>query len=432
MDSTSKVWLAVALWGGLTLPAQATPQYLVTDLGSLIYGEVIKLGANGDVTGTLTTPNDFQHALAYSESSGLVDLGTLGGRQSNGLDINASGQVTGWSDRGLGVVRPFLYTPGSGMTDLGALGGVSGSGNALNDAGQVTGWAHTAGFDGHAFLYTPGSGMTDLGTLGGQESEGYAINNSGQVAGRSTTAAGNDHAFRYSAGGGMLDLGTLGGLASGAQAINASGQVTGWATRADGSTHAFLYTDSTGMTDLGMLNYTQWDVGVDINSQGQVIGRYMLPGYKFGAFMYTPGGGVVDLGNLGGGETDIYALNDAGQAVGWSRFNQWNDTRAVVYRDGSLVDLNDLIGNAASQWVLEKASDINDRGDIIGMGLFEGSWHAFLLRPNMAFIVPEIDASSATGAVSLLAGMLAWAGERRRNRGQRPDGCRVYSGAHIS
>lgn len=422
MDSTSKAWLAAALWGGLALPAQAVPQYTVTDLGSLIYGEVMRIGAHGDVTGTLTTPSNFQHALSYSESTGVVDLGTLGGRQSGGLDINASGQITGWSDRGLGVVRPFLYTPGAGMADLGALGGVSGGGNALNDAGQVTGWAHTADFDGHAFLHTPGFGMVDLGTLGGHESEGYALNNGGQVAGRSATAAGNDHAFRYS-NGGMADLGTLGGLASGGLAINADGQVTGWANRADGSTHAFLYTDGTGMTDLGMLNYTEWDVGVGINGHGQVLGRYMS-GQQFGAFMYTPGGGVVDIGHLGGGETDMYALNEAGQAVGWSRATPTGGTRAVIYRNGALVDLNALIGGTTG-WLLEKANDINDRGEIIGMGLFEGGWHAFLMKPSLAFIVPELDAVEGTGALTLLAGALALAGERRRRRSQRPDDCKA-------
>jgi probable HAF family extracellular repeat protein len=335
MDTSSKAWLAAALWGGLALPAQAVPQYTVTDLGSLVYGEVMKIGADGDVTGTLTTPSHFQHALSYSESTGVVDLGTLGGRRSGGLDVNAGGQITGWSDRGLGVARPFLYAPGSGMTDLGTLGGVSGGGNALNDAGQVTGWAN----------------------------------------------------------------------------------------RADGSTHAFLYTDGTGMADLGMLNYTEWDVGVGINGHGQVIGRYMQSGYQFGAFMYTPGGGVVDIGHLGGGETDMYALNDAGQAVGWSRATTTGGTRAVIYRNGALVDLNALIGGTTG-WLLEKANDINDRGEIIGMGLFEGSWHAFLMKPNLAFIVPELDAAEGTGALALLAGALALAGERRR-RNQRPDDCRT-------
>ncbi|MGZ8219084.1 hypothetical protein [Methylomagnum sp.] len=424
MDSATKAGLALALCGGLATPAHATPQYSVTDLGSLIYGEAWDIGANGHVTGSISTPTRQQHAISYSDATGLVDLGTLGGRESLGLDVNASGQITGWADRGIGTVRPFLYSPGTGMTDLGTLGGLLGSGAALNNNGQATGWAQTADFDAHAFLYSQQTGMVDLGTLGGHESAGSAINNAGQVTGRSWTAAGHDHAFLYTPGTGMTDLGALGGLASGGEAINASGQVTGWANRADGSTHAFLYTGGTGMADLGLLNYTEWDVGVDINNRGQVIGRYMLPGYNFGAFMYSPGTGVVDIGHLGGGETDLYALNAAGQAVGWSKVTPWDATHAIIYRDGSLLDLNALIEPTAG-WLLAKANDINDRGEIIGMGLFEGSWHAFLLRPGGAFIVPELDAVAGTGALSLLVGALALVGERRRQGSKRAaaDGC---------
>jgi len=55
--------------------------------------------------------------------------------------------------------------------------------------------------------------------------------------------------------------------------------------------------------------------------------------------------------------------------------------RAFLYRGGVMEDLNRLIP-ARSGWVLDVAYAINDRGKVVGSGLWHGRRHAFLLtRP---------------------------------------------------
>jgi probable HAF family extracellular repeat protein len=67
------------------------------------------------------------------------------------------------------------------MTDLGTLGGRYSAALGINASGQVVGGASTAGSENQsAFLWQSGT-MTNLDTVGGIESSAYAVNASGQV-----------------------------------------------------------------------------------------------------------------------------------------------------------------------------------------------------------------------------------------------------------
>ncbi len=78
----------------------------------------------------------------------ITDLGTLGGA-SGGFGINASGQVTGTSFIAAdGPVHAFLWDPTTGMRDLGTLGGNISDGRGINASGQVTGLSTTAAGSG--------------------------------------------------------------------------------------------------------------------------------------------------------------------------------------------------------------------------------------------------------------------------------------------
>jgi probable HAF family extracellular repeat protein len=178
----------------------------------------------------------------------MVDLGTLGGSNSEAVDVNDAGQVVGSAQtEHFPTSRAFSWTAAGGMIDLGTLDN-SGSpspgsaANAVNANGLVVGLSQLQGPNftavTHAFTWSAGAGLSDLGTLGGDNSSAKAVNDHGQVAGTSQAPDGVYHAFSWTAAGGMVDLGELG--LDTAVVINNSGQIAG--TTVGGAARAVLWT----------------------------------------------------------------------------------------------------------------------------------------------------------------------------------------------
>lgn len=315
--------LAVCTLGVLCPLARAQPRYTVKDLGTL-GGEISvarAVNAAGDVVGSSATATSFSHAFLYRNGV-MTDLGVPIGSHSDALAVNASGQIVVQS-ADLDV-RSFLYSNGQ-FTDLGDLGGAI-TATAINDLGQVTGNAATASFESHAFLYSNGM-IQDLGTFGGTSALPRDINNSGQIVGSRGvrdpfTGMIESHGFLYDHGV-VQDFGAN----AGPGAIN----------------------------DLGHFIAGVAGMGPVLNRNGQV----------------TP---------LQGGRP--FALNNNDEVVGDASFS--GSLHAVIYEDGSPVDLNTLIP-ANSGLTLFQAYDINDSGLIVGAAMTAlGDTHAFLLTP-----VPE-------------------------------------------
>ncbi len=67
------------------------------------------------------------------------------------------------------------------------------------------------------------------------------------------------------------------------------------------------------------------------------------------------------------------AINNTGQIVGLASSSTGLalESRAFLYSGGQMLDLNMLVP-ANSGWVLLSASSINDAGQIVGTGLYEG------------------------------------------------------------
>ncbi len=202
----------------------------------------------------------------------------------------------------------------------------------------------------------------------------------------------------------MKELGKLPGgtRRSHARDINGSGQVVGYSGK-----RAFLYEGGTmkslgtlpGGTDSYALSYA-----LAVNDPGQVVGSsttLLATGEtEFRPFLYRSGT-MKDLGTLPGTiSSQANDVNDSGQVVGRST-NSLGFARGFLYSDCQMKDLNDLIP-ADSGWRIRDAMDLNNNGQILGLGVFNGTSTSkyVLLTPDAP---PDADTPCDTTAPTVTA-----------------------------
>ena len=197
--------------------------------------------------------------------------------------------------------------------------------------------------------------MVDLGTLGGQYAQAWGINDSGFVTGNSQTKSdvGATHAFIWHKGTGMLDLGTLAGDFSYGTFINANNHVVGYSTidKENDRVHAFLHNGK----EMIRSRLARWrfhrqsdrSFALGVNANDQVVGYSYLP-------------------------------------TNWDGRIAPPQQVAFVYSKGVMVNLNDLIGDAAKEYRLDSATAINDNGQIVAIAFVHsaGTYRAVLLTPT--------------------------------------------------
>jgi probable HAF family extracellular repeat protein len=305
-----------------------------TDLGTLGGTNSLANGINdaGQIVGWAHTGGDVPHAFLYQNGE-MKDLGTLGdGSKSFAYAINGVGLIVGGSDTTDDLLYHAVRWQQNGdMVDLGTLGGSNSEAFGINDAGQIVGAADTLGGESHAVLWQQNGDKVDLDTLGsGTVSVALSINRAGQIVGWSDIAPKPDdkdkpppdsHAFLYQ-GEEMVDLGTLDGIGdSAALWINDAGQIVGVSDTLDGESHAVLWQQNgemVDMVDLGTLGGNSSKANA-INNTGQIVGGSDTPGGLFHAYRRQTNGEMLDLGTLGdGSESEAFGINDAGQIVGVS------------------------------------------------------------------------------------------------------------------
>ncbi len=325
--------------------------------------------AVGDVRYTITE-------LPMSQARAINDLGAVTGvgdlgvvRWQNGQleiapgidtinsqDINNHSVVVGGEQR--------AYTWDSAAVNyLPTLNGLHSTARGINDAGRIVGWLGGVGTTQGCFW--DGDQLSLLGALGGAQSWAFGINETGDIVGRAETAVGGPTSA--------------------------------------GETQAFLHHEGVMQPIVG-----PGSTAYDINDLGQIVGQ-ALP---IQAFMWQDG----DWDYLPFPSPDAYfsvavAINNRGQIVGRATVSGYDE--AVLWDDEGPHYLSDLIPSGSGWAKLERATDINESGQIVGWGYRSpvGPTTAFLLTP-----IPEPHS---------LALYLLGAGVTLRSRRPRHDSGRV-------
>ena len=314
----------------------------------------------------------------------ITDLGTLSsGGTSVATAINNAGEVVGYSQSTTGVQHGFKWIGGT-ITDLGTEpGGGYSQANAVNDAGQIAGTAdRTSGGYGYPVRWSAAGVIQDFGgPVTNSLGVGNTIDPSGQIAGGQRPADSEDGpiGILYSQTGAPTYLGTPPASLNAANGINAKDQVVG--------SPGFLWQNGT----VTMLPGVPGAGGADataINISGQIVGSVAETGVTdpVDAALWQ-NGALTDLGTIGGSPyNQATAINAAGQIVGTANPGCEPCNAPVAWLrepGGALTDLTTLIPSG-SGWTLQQANGINDRGQIVGAGLHNGTLHAYLLTPTFS------------------------------------------------
>jgi probable HAF family extracellular repeat protein len=333
------------LW---TLSARAAPvsQYTLTDLGATASPMALAPTTNMTVgvQDVDTTPN--QHPVAYILAPHVLNLSTLPqGSFSTAQGVSEDGAtVIGFSSTGpLGLwTHAARWTAASGMVDLGTMGSANllSAARGINSVGTLVGYADSPDQTTLVPVVWTESTLSRLPTLDGGNAFAVAINEAGAIVGNARTPEGQTHCVLWPVAGGITDCHTADSTFSMALGINEVGQVTGYANTADGQ-RGYVWLPLTGMLFLSPLKEDTESAAYAINDAGVVVGRSALP---------HP-------------DVATQLLHEA----------------ATRWDNGTPTDLNTLI--TVPGWSLQTAVGVNNRGEIVGTGMFNGQRHGFLLTP---------------------------------------------------
>lgn len=297
-------------------------------------------------------------------------------------DVNDDGVAVGSAQVG-GSFHGFRWTERGGFTDLATQPGFGAQSytSAIAPNGAISGQSDHGDGTGtlYGYRWTASGGRVEICPSGCSV---WDLNGAGQVVGllpgRDTTTW---QAFLWTAQAGVHALGTLGGARSSASGVSETGLVVGNAQLAgsppDDVGHAFLYDARAAHPALEDLNARARTPGWVLRSANDVNDAFVV-GYgshdgqsrAFRLSLQT--GAVDDLGTIGSGSSIGWAVDAAGDVIGWVAVDAHTNVAFVWSPSlGKMTALGDLV-DPASGWQLQQANGINSHGVIVGMGTHHG------------------------------------------------------------
>lgn len=304
---------------------------------------------------------------------------TLGGPFGQAELANANGVIVGLEDVFNSPFSSHLFWLDRDTNDIRDLG-ASRAANALSDDGFLL-LTDNSGFPSVAYLYNPNDQtFLNLGNIGGG-AFGVEMNDAHSSIALNCDdplSFGNNHACRWVSGV-VTDIHPAAAGASQssfAVDINTSGHIVGTYTESASPFKELTFINTGGLsTDIGGFG---GDVsGTAINDAGVIVGSAEtgLSTSIFRAFIRPSGGPITFIPQLPATTTGVArAINSDGWAVGTM------NNVAFIYRNGVVERLFDLIPGGTLWTSLRDAFFINDAGQIVGHGIYNGNVAWFVLQ----------------------------------------------------
>ena len=299
--------------------------------------------------------------------------------------INNNGQIVGYTKDADGNSHATMWDNPTSFHELVYLSSTNQYSEAyrINDAGQIVGLALTVGIFGRAAYWDAG-GVTDIGALGGSSSFANDINEAGVVVGSAASGTTGSRAFSWTTSGGIVDLGNFNTTDkqqyAGYNGINNNGLMVGTAYRLfDPYRPTMGRAADRAPTDIGVPGRVA-GMSMAVNDAGTIVGWQNASGGAGGPCIFNGDGTVQFLGNFGLGDGQALDINTAGQivgfAVGFDDNGQVN--KSFLYQNGQMTDLMTLINDPGWTTFFD-ADAINDHGDIVGAGVYNGEIRGFVM-----------------------------------------------------
>lgn len=307
---------------------------------------------------------------AFADRLDMLGLGILrGDLGSAGYDINHLGQVAGYSsgfERGRS--HAVLWSKTSGLTNLGTLPlAQSSEGHGINDDGTVVGSS-----DYWPFVWTIGTGMQPL-ILPAQRFGGSAndVTNTGLVVGfANATQTSEPIAVKWTGAGSVSTLPLLpGGTQSVALRANDEDMIVGWSDSTQGR-RAVLWSGK-GVQNLGILSGYVLSEATGINTFGTVVGS-CLKAQGRTPFVWDAGKGMRALPLpprfVSGWATGV---SNNGTIIG-AGLARDGITCALIWQNGGVKTLNEVAPAIRAAFTIYEANAINDLDQVTGTWIRAG------------------------------------------------------------